>query len=71
LTDLRAFVDSRSVAINREHLAREHADKVENNCASCHTLAYIVMNSSYRNAATWDADATKMIKAFWRTNRRC
>lgn len=39
-------------------------DKVENNCASCHTLAYIVMNSVYLNAAAWDAEVTKMIKAF-------
>ncbi|HTO63071.1 MAG TPA: cytochrome c [Bradyrhizobium sp.] len=39
-------------------------DKVENNCAACHTLAYIPMNSVYLNAAGWDAEVTKMIKAF-------
>ena len=39
-------------------------DKVEGNCAACHTLAYIVMNSVYLNAAGWDAEVTKMIKAF-------
>lgn len=37
-------------------------DKVENNCAACHSLSYIVMNS-YLNSAGWDAEVTKMIKA--------
>jgi len=39
-------------------------DKVEANCQACHTLAYIPMNSPYLNAATWNAEVTKMIKAF-------
>ncbi len=39
-------------------------DKVENNCAACHTLAYIPMNSVYLNAAGWDAEVTKMRQAF-------
>ena len=39
-------------------------DKVEANCAACHTLAYIPMNSPFLNAAGWDATVTKMIKAF-------
>jgi mono/diheme cytochrome c family protein len=39
-------------------------DKVENNCAACHSLAYIPMNSVYLNAAGWDAEVTKMIKGF-------
>ena len=39
-------------------------DKVESNCASCHSLDYIVMNSPYPNAALWDAEVTKMIRAF-------
>ncbi len=39
-------------------------DKVEANCAACHSLAYIPMNSPYLNAAAWDAEVTKMIKAF-------
>ena len=38
------------------------SDKVENNCGSCHTLAYIPMNSRFLNAAGWDAEVTKMIK---------
>jgi mono/diheme cytochrome c family protein len=39
-------------------------DKVEGNCAACHTLAYIPMNSPFLNAAGWNAEVTKMIKAF-------
>jgi len=40
------------------------ADKVVANCAACHSLAYIPMNSPFLNAAGWDATVTKMIKAF-------
>jgi mono/diheme cytochrome c family protein len=39
-------------------------DKVEANCAACHSLDYIQMNSPFPNAALWDAEVTKMIKAF-------
>jgi len=39
-------------------------DKVEANCASCHSLDYIQMNSPFPSAAVWDAEVTKMIKAF-------
>ena len=39
-------------------------DKVERNCAACHSLDYIQMNSPFMNAATWDAEVTKMIKAY-------
>jgi mono/diheme cytochrome c family protein len=39
-------------------------DKVEGNCSGCHSLDYIVMNSPYPNATLWDAEVTKMIKAF-------
>jgi mono/diheme cytochrome c family protein len=39
-------------------------DKVEGNCAACHTLAYIPMNSPYLDAKAWDAEVTKMIKAY-------
>jgi sulfite dehydrogenase (cytochrome) subunit B len=37
--------------------------EVENNCAACHSLAYIPMNSPFLNAAGWSAEVTKMIKA--------
>ena len=39
-------------------------DKVEANCAACHSLDYIPMNSPFPNAALWDAEITKMIKAY-------
>ncbi len=39
-------------------------DKVEGNCAACHSLDYIQMNSPFLNAAGWDAEVTKMITAF-------
>jgi len=39
-------------------------DKVEGSCGACHSLDYIQMNSPFMNAATWDAEVTKMIKAF-------
>lgn len=38
-------------------------DAVERNCATCHSLAYIPMNSLFLNAAGWNAEVTKMIKA--------
>ncbi|MCI0598674.1 MAG: cytochrome c [Beijerinckiaceae bacterium] len=40
------------------------ADVAERNCAACHSLDYIVMNSPFLDAAKWDAEVTKMIKAF-------
>ena len=39
-------------------------EKVEAHCSGCHSLDYIVMNSPFPNAALWDAEVTKMIKAF-------
>ncbi|HXX09480.1 MAG TPA: cytochrome c [Pseudolabrys sp.] len=39
-------------------------EKVEANCQACHSLDYIPMNSPFPNAALWDAEVTKMIKAF-------
>jgi sulfite dehydrogenase (cytochrome) subunit B len=39
-------------------------DKVEANCAACHSLDYIITNSPFLNAAQWDAEVTKMINAF-------
>ncbi|MBO0763616.1 MAG: cytochrome c [Hyphomicrobiaceae bacterium] len=38
-------------------------DKVETNCAACHSLDYIEMNSPFPTAL-WDAEVTKMIKAY-------
>jgi mono/diheme cytochrome c family protein len=39
-------------------------DTVEANCSGCHSLDYILMNSPFPNAALWDAEVAKMIKAF-------
>jgi sulfite dehydrogenase (cytochrome) subunit B len=39
-------------------------DKVEANCAACHSLDYVQMNSPFLNAAQWDAEVDKMIKVF-------
>ena len=39
-------------------------DKVEANCAACHSLDYILGNSPFMNRTVWDAEVTKMIKAF-------
>lgn len=39
-------------------------DQVEANCAACHSLDYVQMNSTFLNAAAWDAEVAKMINAF-------
>jgi len=39
-------------------------DVVENYCAACHSLDYVQMNSPFMSPAVWDAEVTKMIKAF-------
>ena len=39
-------------------------EKVEGNCAACHSLDYVQMNSPFLGPAGWDAEVTKMIKAF-------
>ncbi len=39
-------------------------DVVESNCGICHSLDYIPMNSPFLDAAGWNAEVTKMIKAF-------
>jgi mono/diheme cytochrome c family protein len=38
-------------------------EKVEANCAACHSLDYIEMNSPFLGAAQWDAEVAKMIRA--------
>jgi len=39
-------------------------EKVEGNCAACHSLDYIQMNSPFLAPAAWEAEVGKMIKAF-------
>jgi mono/diheme cytochrome c family protein len=36
-------------------------EKVEANCAACHSLDYVTMNSPFLNSAQWEAEVTKMI----------
>ena len=60
LISLPALADETSIEL-------KHApglDQVENNCGACHSLDYIQMNSPFPNAALWDAEVTKMIKAY-------
>lgn len=37
---------------------------VENNCASCHSLDYIKMNSPFMTGKVWESEVTKMIKSY-------
>jgi sulfite dehydrogenase (cytochrome) subunit B len=60
LTAFPAAADEPVIALK----AGAGLDKVEGNCGACHSLAYIQMNSPFLNAAGWDAEVTKMIKAF-------
>jgi sulfite dehydrogenase (cytochrome) subunit B len=39
-------------------------DKVEANCAACHSLDYVQMNSPFLDAAGWKAEVAKMINAY-------
>ncbi|MBF9233490.1 c-type cytochrome [Microvirga alba] len=39
-------------------------DVVMNNCAACHSLDYIQMNSPFLDQKLWEAEVTKMIKVF-------
>lgn len=38
--------------------------KIEANCGSCHSLDYIQANSPFMTRAVWEAEVTKMIKAY-------
>jgi len=55
-----ANADEQSISLKNAPGLRE----VEGNCAACHSLDYIQMNSPFLNAAGWDAEVTKMIKTF-------
>jgi sulfite dehydrogenase (cytochrome) subunit B len=39
-------------------------EKVEANCAACHSLDYIPMNSPFLAPTAWDAEVGKMVKIF-------
>lgn len=55
-----AFADEKAVQLK----PGAGLDKVESNCAACHSLDYIRMNSPFLAPAGWDAEVTKMIKVF-------
>ena len=55
-----AYADEQSISLKKA----PGVEKVEGNCAACHSLDYIQMNSPFLNAAGWDAEVTKMIKTF-------
>ncbi|HEY1326833.1 MAG TPA: cytochrome c [Casimicrobiaceae bacterium] len=38
--------------------------QLQANCASCHSLDYIVMNSPFLDQKGWDAEVKKMINAY-------
>lgn len=39
-------------------------DAVEANCGACHSLDYVRINAPFMSGKVWDAEVTKMIKAF-------
>lgn len=39
-------------------------EKVKANCSICHSIDYIELNSPFMDRKTWEAEVTKMIKAF-------
>jgi sulfite dehydrogenase (cytochrome) subunit B len=39
-------------------------DQVMGYCVMCHSVDYIQMNSVFMNRQVWDAEVTKMIKAY-------
>jgi mono/diheme cytochrome c family protein len=55
-----AFADEQPIDLKKA----PGSDVVEGNCAACHSLDYIEMNSPFLNAAGWDAEVNKMIKLF-------
>lgn len=56
---LPAFAEAQEITLK----SGPGLEEVEGNCAACHSLAYIPMNSPFLNAAAWSAEVTKMIKA--------
>jgi mono/diheme cytochrome c family protein len=44
--------------------AGESLEVVEQNCAACHSLDYIQMNSVFLDQKGWSAEVMKMVKTF-------
>jgi sulfite dehydrogenase (cytochrome) subunit B len=61
-----AFAATAVIAAEQRVVLKEGPgrDKLEANCASCHSLDYILTNSPFMNRTVWDAELTKMIKAY-------
>lgn len=38
--------------------------QVQSNCIACHSLDYIELNSRFLDRKGWEAEVTKMMKAF-------
>jgi mono/diheme cytochrome c family protein len=55
-----AFADEQPIELKKA----QGLDVVEGNCAACHSLDYVQMNSPFLNATGWDAEVSKMIKLF-------
>ncbi len=61
-----ALVATTVIAAEQRTVLKEGSgrEKVEANCGSCHSLDYITSNSPFMTRQVWDAEVTKMIKAF-------
>jgi mono/diheme cytochrome c family protein len=60
-----ALLASTSASCEEKEIKLKNAlgiEKVEANCASCHSLDYIQMNSPFLGPEKWDAEITKMIR---------
>jgi sulfite dehydrogenase (cytochrome) subunit B len=67
VTSLVLFAGATAAAAEEQPInlkAAPGVEQVEGNCGACHSLDYIEMNSPFLNAAGWNAEVTKMIKAF-------
>lgn len=53
-----AFADETQIALKQA----EGHETVEANCAACHSLDYIQMNSPVQDEKGWTATVTKMVK---------
>jgi hypothetical protein len=40
------------------------SEAAQTQCAACHSLDYILMNSPFPNAKVWEAEVNKMINVF-------
>ena len=40
----------------------EHSTLVQSRCSTCHSLDYIVMNSTFLSRTAWEGEVRKMVK---------